>query len=74
VLALWGFWGVWWLRPFALIAYVGMLLATPLVGGHYFVDVFAGAAVAFLAIAAARSFGERSPAGAPVMTQNAAAA
>ena len=74
VLALWGFWGVWWMRPFALIAYVGMLLATPLVGGHYFVDVFAGAGVAFLAIAAAKSFGERSPAGASVMTQNAAAA
>ena len=74
VLALWGFWGVWWMRPFALIVYVGMLLATPLVGGHYFVDVFAGAAVAFLAIAAAKSVGERSPAGASVMTGNVAVA
>src|SRR5882757_7456682 len=37
VLALWAFWGVWWVWPFALIAYGGMLLATPLVGGHYFV-------------------------------------
>lgn len=74
VLALWAFWGVWWMRPFAFIAYVGMLLATPLVGGHYFADVFAGGGVAMLAIAAAKSFGERSPAGVPVMTQNAATA
>jgi hypothetical protein len=62
------------MRPFAFIAYVGMLLATPLVGGHYFADVFAGGGVAMLAIAAAKSFGERSPAGVPVMTQNAATA
>jgi hypothetical protein len=42
ILAIWGFWDVWWLRPGALIVYLGMLLATPLMGGHYFVDVFAG--------------------------------
>jgi len=42
VLALWALWSVWWLRPLALIANVSMLLATPLVGGHYFVDVIAG--------------------------------
>jgi membrane-associated phospholipid phosphatase len=60
VLALWAFWGVWWMRPLALIANVGMLLATPLVGGHYFVDVFAGIALAMLAIAAARRIGGRS--------------
>jgi hypothetical protein len=29
-----------------------MLMATPLMGGHYFVDVFAGIGVAVLAIAA----------------------
>ena len=74
VLALWAFWGVWWVRPFALMAYIGMLLATPLVGGHYFIDVFAGCGVAIFAIAAAKSFGERSPAGVPVLTQNVAAA
>jgi membrane-associated phospholipid phosphatase len=60
VLALWAFWGVWWMRPLALIANVGMLLATPLVGGHYFVDVFAGVALAMLAIAAAQRIGGRS--------------
>jgi PAP2 superfamily len=52
ILAIWGFWEVWWLRPAALIVYVGMLLATPLMGGHYFVDVFAGVGVAVLAIVA----------------------
>jgi hypothetical protein len=60
VLALWAFWGVWWMRPLALIANVGMLLATPLVGGHYFVDLFAGIGLATLAIAAAQRIGGRS--------------
>jgi membrane-associated phospholipid phosphatase len=60
VLALWGLWCVWWLRPLALIANVSMLLATPLIGGHYFVDVIAGAGLSVLAIAAARLIGEWS--------------
>jgi hypothetical protein len=60
VLSLWAFWAVWWMRPLALIANVGMLLATPLVGGHYFVDIIAGAALAVLAIAVAGRVGERS--------------
>ena len=59
ILALWGFWGVWWMRPVSLIANVGMLMATPLLGGHYFVDVLAGGALAALAIAFARLIGER---------------
>jgi len=42
------------LRPAALIVYIGMLLATPLMGGHYFVDVIAGIVLAVLAIAAAK--------------------
>jgi membrane-associated phospholipid phosphatase len=58
VLALWGLWCVWWVRPLALMANVSMLLATPLVGGHYFVDVIAGVGLAVLAIAAARLIGE----------------
>ena len=45
---------VWWLRPAALIAYVSMLLATPLMGGHYFVDVIAGIGAATLAIGASK--------------------
>jgi hypothetical protein len=62
ILALWGLWGVWWMRPIALIANVGMLMATPLLGGHYFVDIFAGVGLAVLAINVAKSIGERSPA------------
>jgi hypothetical protein len=58
VLSMWALWSVWWLRPLALIANIGMLIATPLVGGHYFVDVFAGIFVAMAAIAAARLIGE----------------
>ena len=52
-LYLWALWSVWWMRPFALIANGAMLVATPVGGGHYFVDVFAGVAVAVLAIFAA---------------------
>jgi hypothetical protein len=60
ILNMWALWGVWWMRPFALIANGGMLLATPLVGGHYFVDVFAGAGIAVLAIATAKTMQGRS--------------
>ncbi len=52
------------MRPLALIANGGMLLATPMGGGHYFVDVFAGVAVAVLAIAAAKRLGARMTRGA----------
>ena len=48
------------MRPLALIANGGMLLATPLVGGHYFVDVIAGVAFAMLAISLAGRVGARS--------------
>jgi membrane-associated phospholipid phosphatase len=44
-----------------------MLLATPLVGGHYFIDVFAGIALSMLAIAAAQRIGARS---ASALTRN----
>lgn len=64
ILAAWGLWGVWWMRPLAVISNGGMLLATPLVGGHYFVDVIAGAAVAALAIAWAKSIRKRAVAAA----------
>ena len=59
VLALWGFWGVWWMRPLSLITNLGMLMATPLLGGHYFVDVLAGVGFAALAIVVAKLIGER---------------
>ncbi len=60
ILDMWALWSVWWMRPFALIANVGMLLATPLIGGHYFVDVFAGVGIAALAIATAKMLKGRS--------------
>ncbi|WP_298875613.1 phosphatase PAP2 family protein [uncultured Bradyrhizobium sp.] len=50
ILALWAWWGVWWMRPFALLMCVATLMATPLMGGHYFIDIIAGAIVAVLAI------------------------
>ena len=54
VLYLWAFWPVRWFRPVAVVANIAMLLATPLGGGHYFVDVLAGIAVAAAAIMAAQ--------------------
>ena len=39
VLYLWALWSVWWMRPVALIAGGTMLVATPIGGGHFFVDV-----------------------------------
>ncbi|HZL40958.1 MAG TPA: phosphatase PAP2 family protein [Pseudolabrys sp.] len=58
VLYLWAFWPLRWLGPIALIVNVAMLLATPICGGHYFADVFAGIAIAVLAIIAARWIAE----------------
>lgn len=57
ILCLWAIWCIWWLRPWALIANIGMLLVTPMVGGHYFVDVFARVGLAILAIATAHKTG-----------------
>ncbi len=54
IVYLWAFWAVRWMRPIALLANGGMLLATPFIGGHYFVDVFAGIAVAAASIVTAR--------------------
>lgn len=53
-LYLWAVWPVRWFRPIAVTANIGMLLATPLCGGHYFVDVFAGIAIAAAAVMAAQ--------------------
>jgi hypothetical protein len=57
VLYVWALWPLRWFRPLLLLANGLMLAATPVVGGHYFVDLFAGIAVAVLAIVAARSLG-----------------
>ena len=55
VLYAWAFWPVWWMRPIAIIANGAMLASTPIDGGHYFVDLVAGIAIAVLAIVAARA-------------------
>jgi hypothetical protein len=55
VLYAWALWPVWWARPVAILANGAMLASTPVDGGHYFIDVFAGIAVAVLAIAAVRA-------------------
>jgi PAP2 superfamily len=53
VLYCWAFWPVRWLRALALIANAAMLASTPIDGGHYFIDLIAGIAVAAAAIVAA---------------------
>jgi hypothetical protein len=54
----WALWAVRWLRPLALVVNGAMLAATPLNGGHYFIDLIAGVAVAVLSIVAARRIGQ----------------
>jgi hypothetical protein len=53
------------MRPIALLANGAMLAATPINGGHYFIDVAAGVAVAVVAIVLACRLG-REPAAAAV--------
>jgi hypothetical protein len=59
ILYIWAFWPVWWMRPVAVLANGAMLVSTPVDGGHYFIDVFAGIAVAIIAIAAAKWIGRK---------------
>jgi membrane-associated phospholipid phosphatase len=47
------------MRPIAIIANAAMLASTPIDGGHYFIDLIAGVAVAVLAIVAARAVSRR---------------
>jgi len=58
VLYSWALWAARWMRPIVVLANGAMLLATPIVGGHYFIDLFAGAAIAVVAIAAACRVGQ----------------
>src|ERR1700722_17460906 len=57
VLYAWALWPVRWLRPLVILANGALLAATPLNGGHYFIDLIAGAAGAALSLAAARATG-----------------
>ena len=67
----WAFWPVRALRWGALVLEAGMLAATPLSGGHYFVDLVAGAALAVASLWVAthaverchRARGDAGPAG-----------
>ena len=73
VMYLWAFWPVRWIGPFALVVNYAMLLATPIGGGHYFIDIFAGIAVAASAVAAAKWIAGwlMQPAGAATMAGSA---
>jgi hypothetical protein len=53
----WALWPLRWSRPFVVVVNGIMLAATPLNGGHYFVDVIAGVAIAVSAIVVARHAG-----------------
>lgn len=53
ILYTWAFWPMRWLRLFFVPCNGVMLAATPLGGGHYFVDVIAGIVIATVAILAA---------------------
>lgn len=57
VLYAWALWPVKWARPIAVLANGLMLAATPIIGGHYFIDLLAGIAIAMTAIAVARKIG-----------------
>jgi PAP2 superfamily protein len=50
----WALWPLRWARPLNLAVNGTMLLATPICGGHYLVDVLAGVTVAISSIYAAR--------------------
>ncbi|WP_280704194.1 phosphatase PAP2 family protein [Bradyrhizobium sp. BR13661] len=50
VLYMWSFWPLRWLRLAAIPWNVLMIVATPLGGGHYLVDILAGVAVSTVAI------------------------
>jgi hypothetical protein len=49
-LYIWAFWPIRWLRPFTLFGNGAMIVATPVGGGHYLVDVLAGTGVAMASI------------------------
>ncbi len=62
ILYAWALWPLRWLRPFNLACNGAMLVATPVAGGHYFVDVIAGAAIAMLSIYGVRCISFRADA------------
>jgi hypothetical protein len=73
----WAFWPVRWMQPVALIANGAMMASTPIDGGHYFIDLIAGVAIAVLAIVVSRRLVawmlRRQPAGRPMAPSSGAA-
>lgn len=61
VLGMWALWSVRRLRPAVAVIGVGMLLVTPLCGGHYFIDVIVGGTIAALSICLASRLGVNGP-------------
>lgn len=59
ILYAWALWRVRWMHWVGLVSNGAMLAATPVDGGHYFIDVAAGVAVAAAAIAVARYVSRR---------------
>lgn len=57
VLYAWALWPLRWWRPIIVLINGLMLAATPIDGGHYFVDLIAGIAIAIAAIIAAKAVG-----------------
>jgi hypothetical protein len=53
----WALWPLRWWRPVIVLINGVMLAATPIDGGHYFVDLIAGTAIAVAAIMAAKAVG-----------------
>jgi membrane-associated phospholipid phosphatase len=60
VLSAWALWTFRWIRPLVVICCADILFATPLFGGHYFIDVFAGILVAVASICAALQVAQMS--------------
>jgi hypothetical protein len=60
VLLIFGLWPIPVLRWMALVLNTLMLVSIPVDGGHYFIDVAAGLAVAGVSLAAARRLAERT--------------
>ncbi|MGY3149326.1 membrane-associated phospholipid phosphatase [Bradyrhizobium sp. USDA 3397] len=59
VLYVWAMWPIRWLRIPGALWNAVMLAATPIGGGHFFVDVIAGAVIALLTIVAVHCLGRR---------------
>jgi hypothetical protein len=73
VLYAWALWPVRWLRPLNIFCNGAMMVATPVGGGHYFIDVIAGILVALATICAARLIGQRLARSGPAAPDPAAA-